>query len=73
LPALVDKLDVEVRIEYSNDMSRAEFGSHIAEVLRKDLICEPQQQKYVSLSLDASTDKAGLQELILYARGGWWA
>jgi hypothetical protein len=23
--------------------------------------------------LDASTDKAGLQELILYARGGWWA
>jgi hypothetical protein len=36
-------------------------------VLRKDLICELQKHKYVSL-LDASTDKADTEDLILYVR-----
>jgi hypothetical protein len=40
LLALVDKLGVEVRSDYSNDMRCAEFVSHTPEVLRKDLICE---------------------------------
>jgi hypothetical protein len=58
LVALEDKLGVRVRSEYSNDMRCAEFVSHIAEVLRKYLICGLQKQKYISLLLDASTDRA---------------
>jgi hypothetical protein len=43
LLALVDKLDVEVSSEYSNGMRCAKFVSHIAEVIRKGLICELQK------------------------------
>jgi hypothetical protein len=42
LLALADKLGVEVRREHSKDMRCAEFVSHIAEVLKKDLICKLQ-------------------------------
>jgi hypothetical protein len=68
LLALVDKLGVEVRSEYSNDMRCAEYVSHIAEVLRKDLISELKIQKYVTLLLNASTDKASVEDLTLYVR-----
>jgi hypothetical protein len=67
LLALVYKLGAEVRSEYNNDMRCAEFVPHTVEVLRKDLICELQKHKYVSL-LDASTDKADAEHLILYVR-----
>jgi hypothetical protein len=40
LLALVDKLGVKVRSEYNSGMRCAEFVLHIAEVLRKYLICE---------------------------------
>jgi hypothetical protein len=65
---LVDKLGVEVRSEYSNDMRCAEYVSHIAEMPRKDLICELKIQKYVTLLLNASTDKASVEDLTLYVR-----
>jgi hypothetical protein len=68
LLALADKLGVEVRREHSKDMRCAESASHIAEVLKKDLICKLQKQKYVSLLFHASTVKAVLEDLILYVR-----
>jgi hypothetical protein len=44
LLTLVENLGVKVRSEYSNDMKCVEFVSHIAEVLRTDLICELQNR-----------------------------
>jgi hypothetical protein len=37
-------------------------------VLKKDLICEMQKQKYVSLLLDAWSEKASAEDLIFYVR-----
>ncbi|XP_073532536.1 zinc finger protein 862-like [Phyllobates terribilis] len=65
---LTEKLGSAVRQEYANDKRCKEFISHIAEIIRKNLISELKEAKYVSLMLDGSTDKAGVEQLILYVR-----
>ncbi|XP_040177111.1 zinc finger protein 862-like [Rana temporaria] len=65
---LTEKLGVAAREEYANDKRCKEFISHIATVIRKELICELKKAKYVSLMLDESTNKGGVEELILYVR-----
>ncbi|XP_070587501.1 zinc finger protein 862-like [Erythrolamprus reginae] len=65
---LTEKLGSAVRQEYANDKRCKELISHIAEIIRKNLISELKEAKYVSLMLDGSTDKAGVEQLILYVR-----
>ncbi|XP_073537153.1 zinc finger protein 862-like [Phyllobates terribilis] len=65
---LTEKLGSAVRQEYANDKRCKEFISHMAEIIRKNLISELKEAKYVGLMLDGSTDKAGVEQLILYVR-----
>jgi hypothetical protein len=65
---LSEKLGVQLQDEYNNKTKCKDFISEIARVIRSELISELENAKYVSLLLDGSTDKEGVEELILYVR-----
>jgi hypothetical protein len=61
---LGEKLRVQLQDEYNNKTRCKDFISQIARVIRSEVISELENAKYVSLLLDGSTDKEGLEELI---------
>jgi hypothetical protein len=63
---LSEKFGVQLQDEYNSKTRCKVFISQIARVIRSELISELENAKYVSLLLDGSTDKEGVEELILY-------
>jgi hypothetical protein len=57
-----------VQDEYNNKTTGKDFISEIARVIRRELISELENAKHVSLLLDGSNDREGVEELILYVR-----
>ncbi|MEE6461244.1 hypothetical protein FKM82_001240 [Ascaphus truei] len=67
LIGLLSKCDVETLHQYSNKPCM-EFISHIASVVRSDLIRKIKKSPFVSLLLDSSSDKSEEEQLIVCVR-----
>ncbi|XP_053544659.1 zinc finger protein 862 isoform X2 [Bombina bombina] len=65
---LSGKLGATLKEGYANDKRCKDFISSIAKVIRNEVTCELKRAVYVSLILDRSTDKVGVEELVLYVR-----
>ncbi|MEE6461243.1 hypothetical protein FKM82_001239 [Ascaphus truei] len=67
LLGLLSKCDVETLHQYCNKACK-EFISHIASVVRSDLIGNIKKSPFVSLLLDSSSDKSEEEQLIVCVR-----
>ncbi|XP_053158033.1 zinc finger protein 862-like isoform X2 [Hemicordylus capensis] len=66
LIVLLNKLDIEISDQYVSGCR--EIISHIATVVRNELLLEIKDCNQVSILLDGSIDKATTEELVIYVR-----
>lgn len=68
LAELVDKLNVEVLEEYTNNKQCKEFIHYIAQSVKEDVVADIKASEFVSVLLDGSTDRSDVEECIVYVR-----
>lgn len=68
LAVLSRKLEIDLQNQYANRNACIEFISCIAQVIKESLLKEIAQSQFISLILDASTDKGTVEELVIYIR-----
>ena len=69
LISLLNKFDVNVSLEqHQNDIKCQEFLSHIADVIKQDLIKEIKECEHITMLLNSSPDKSTVEELLIYFR-----
>ena len=68
LAVLIGELDLNLQHNYINRNACSKFISCLATVIREKVGKEIEQAQFISLLLDASTDKCTIEELIVYVR-----